>query len=114
MKSPGSTGTWNGSAYTGVTGSVASGRNGNAAPLWDGNGIVTSQSTATNGNYHSIGVARASDVQPATATATALWAGQIITGTDTLVMYTYGGDATLDGKINIDDYVKSTPASPPG
>jgi hypothetical protein len=51
-------------------------------------------------------VARASDVRPATATATALWAGQTITGTDTLVMYTYGGDATLDGKINIDDYVK--------
>ena len=25
---------------------------------------------------------------------------------DTLVMYTYGGDANLDGKINIDDYIK--------
>ena len=36
----------------------------------------------------------------------ALWAGQTITGTDTLVMYTYGGDANLDGKINIDDYIK--------
>src|SRR5204863_836413 len=43
---------------------------------------------------------------PRTATTTALWAGQVITGTDTLVMYTYGGDATLDGKINIDDYIK--------
>src|SRR5207248_8910871 len=35
---------------------------------------------------------------------TAVWAGQTVTGTDTLVMYTYGGDANLDGKINVDDY----------
>jgi autotransporter-associated beta strand protein len=102
----GATGSWNGSAYTGVTQLIASGRNGNTPPLWDGSGIVTSQSNATGGNFHSIGVARASDVRPATATATASWGGQTITGTDTLVMYTYGGDATLDGKINIDDYVK--------
>jgi hypothetical protein len=33
-----------------------------------------------------------------------LWGGQIITGTDTLVMYIYGGDTNLDDKINIDDY----------
>jgi autotransporter-associated beta strand protein len=99
-------GSWNGTAYTDVTGLIASGRNGNAAPLWDGNGIITTQSSATSGNYHSIGVARASDVRPATATATGLWAGQTITGTDTLVMFTYGGDATLDGKINVDDYIK--------
>ena len=31
-------------------------------------------------------------------------AGQTVHGSDTLVMYTYGGDANLDGKINIDDY----------
>jgi hypothetical protein len=85
---------------------VASGRNGNAMPLWDGNGIITSQSNATAGNYHSIGVAKASDVRPATATATGTWAGQTITGTDTLIIYTYGGDANLDGTLNIDDYVK--------
>jgi hypothetical protein len=90
--------------YTGVTGMVATTRNGGG---WAGtSGITTSQTLATTGNYTSIGVATASDVRPATATATGLWAGQTITGTDTLVMYTYGGDATLDGKINIDDYVK--------
>jgi fibronectin-binding autotransporter adhesin len=96
-------GTWNGSSYTDVAGLVATGRNGTA---WDGTGIVTSQTQAIGSNYTSIGVARASDVRPNTATETALWGGQTITGTDTLVMYTYGGDATLDGKINIDDYVK--------
>src|SRR5206468_3191985 len=35
---------------------------------------------------------------------TAVFAGQTVTGSDTLVMYTYGGDANLDGKINVDDY----------
>jgi hypothetical protein len=100
------TGTWNGSAYTGVTGFIAAGRNGGTLPLWDGSGIVTSQSDATGGNFTSIGVALASDVRPNTVSETATWAGQTVTGTDTLVMYTYGGDANLDGKLNIDDYVR--------
>src|SRR5213592_1303027 len=101
-----STGSWNGTAYTGITGIVQSGRGDSTLPLWDGHGIITSQSNATSGNFTAIAVARASDVRPATATATGTWAGQTITGSDTLVMYTYGGDANLDGKINIDDYVK--------
>jgi hypothetical protein len=97
-------GSWTGSAYNSMTGLIASGRN---AGAWDGaTGIVTSQSTATTSNLTSIGIARASDVRPNTASETALWSGQTITGTDTLIMYTYGGDATLDGQINIDDYVK--------
>src|SRR5207245_1366806 len=58
------------------------------------------------GNYTTLAIARTSDARPSTATTTALWAGQTITGTDVLVMYTYGGDANLDGKINIDDYVR--------
>src|SRR4029077_3903890 len=37
-----SPGTWNGSAYTGATGMIASGRNGGTTPLWDGYGIITS------------------------------------------------------------------------
>src|SRR5205814_4998587 len=37
-------------------------------------------------------------------TDTATFGGQVVTGSDTLVMYTYGGDANLDGKINVDDY----------
>jgi hypothetical protein len=97
-------GSLSGSSYTGVTGLIQSGRNGGG---WNGStGIVTSMSDAANSNFTTLGIARASDVRPTTATATDLWAGQTITGTDTLVMYTYGGDATLDGKLNIDDYVK--------
>jgi autotransporter-associated beta strand protein len=102
----GNAGTWNGSNYTGLTGLVRSGRNGNTLPLWDGSGIITSQTAATGGNFTSIAIARGSDAKPATATSTTLWAGQTITGTDVLVMYTYGGDANLDGKLNIDDYIR--------
>src|SRR5690242_11168517 len=36
--------------------------------------------------------------------ATTLWSGQSVTGSDTLVMFTYAGDANLDGTINVDDY----------
>ena len=39
-----------------------------------------------------------------TDTDTATFAGQPVLGSDTIAMVTYGGDATLDGKINIDDY----------
>src|SRR5213079_376385 len=89
-----------GSAYTGITGLVASGRNGNALPLWDGSGIVTSQSSATSGNFTSIAVATAQQAGRAGGTF-----GSIpVAAGDVLVMYTYGGDANLDGKINIDDY----------
>src|SRR5207302_8077313 len=52
----------------------------------------------------SIGVATAAQVKNLSASDTALWAGQTVTGTDTLVMYTYAGDANLDGKIDISDY----------
>jgi hypothetical protein len=99
-------GTWNGSDYTGVTGLIKSGRNGGG---WGGTtGIVTSQTQAIAGNLTTIGVAAASQVKgiAATATATATWAGQTVTGSDSLVMYTYGGDANLDGKINVDDYTR--------
>jgi autotransporter-associated beta strand protein len=90
--------------YNGVTGLIQSGR---GTGSWNGSvGIVTSQTQATTSNFHSIGIATGAQVKPASATATDTWAGQTITGTDTLVMYTYGGDANLDGKVNVDDYVR--------
>ena len=39
-----------------------------------------------------------------TGTQTATFAGQTVHATDTLVTYTYTGDANLDGKIDADDY----------
>jgi hypothetical protein len=73
-------GSWNGSAYTGVTGLIQSGRNGGA---WNGSGIV---SLSASKNFTTLGVAELNG--------------------DVVVKFTYGGDANLDGKINIDDYVR--------
>jgi hypothetical protein len=93
-------GTPNSSTYTGITGQIQSGRNGGA---WNGAGIV---STSASGNFTTLGVATAAQVKSINPADTAIWNGQTVTGTDTLVMYTYGGDANLDGKINVDDYGK--------
>jgi hypothetical protein len=90
-----------GGTYNGISGLIQSGRNGGG---WGGSGIVTSQTSATTSNLTSIGIASASEAKGIAPGATAVWAGQTVTGTDTLVMYTYGGDANLDGKLNVDDY----------
>jgi hypothetical protein len=103
----GSTGSWTGAAYTGVTGLVASGR---SDGTWDGTGIVTSAAARLSppksgaNDYTTLGVATAADVLSIAAGATGVWQGQSVRGSDTLIAYTYGGDANLDGVINIDDY----------
>jgi autotransporter-associated beta strand protein len=85
-----------------ITALIASGRNGGS---WSGSGIVTSQTAATSSSLTSLGVARAQQVKALPgATATGIWAGQTVTGSDVLVMYTYAGDANLDGKLSVDDY----------
>src|SRR5207253_1238365 len=90
-------GTWNGvSAYTGVTGLVAAGRNGgnwNAA-----SGITTS---SASGVLNSLAVAEASD---ALGPGTHLYGSETVDNTTVILKYTYGGDANLDGKIDISDY----------
>src|SRR6185295_17690875 len=77
---------------------VQSGRNGGS---WNGNGIITS---SASGSLTTLGVATAAQAKGIASSVTAVWNGQTVTGSDTLVMYTYGGDANLDGKINVDDY----------
>jgi autotransporter-associated beta strand protein len=96
----GDTGSLIGSAYTGISGMIQRGRDSGG---WSGSGIVTTQSAALHTNFTTIAVATAADIGITTA---ATWAGLPVSASDTLVMYTYGGDANLDGKINIDDYVR--------
>jgi hypothetical protein len=97
-------GTLSGSTYTGVTGLIERGRNGGS---WTGSGIITSQPDATGVSHRtSLGVATAAQACHIGTFETAVWNGQTVTGGDTLVMYTYTGDATLDGKVNIDDYMQ--------
>ena len=55
-----SVGSWNGSNYDGITGLVASGRNGG---FWTGSGIVTSMTAASGANHlTTLAVATAGEV----------------------------------------------------
>jgi autotransporter-associated beta strand protein len=92
-----SIGSWNGSTYTGVTGLIQKGRNGGA---WNGgSGILTSMPQAkTASPLTTLGVANVASA--------GAFRGVSIAAGDVLVMYTYIGDANLDGKVNVDDYVR--------
>src|SRR5439155_23302239 len=94
----GSIGTVSGGTYSGLTGLIQSGRNGGG---WNGSGIVTS---LASGHLITLGIASAAEAKGIAAGETAVWNGQTVTGSDALIMYTYGGDANLDGKIDVDDY----------
>jgi hypothetical protein len=92
----GSVGSFTGTSYEGVTGLLASGRNGGA---WNGSGIVTSMTAAKSPNLlTTLAVATAGDVGKTS------FGGMSVTSTDVLVMYTYTGDSNLTGKIDADDY----------
>ena len=84
-------GAFAGGAYTGVSALLADGR------------LMTTaggDSLASTG----LGVALAADALGIGPTETAEWSGQVVTGADTLVKYTYIGDTNLDGAIDADDY----------
>ena len=81
-----------------ITSLIASGRNGGG---WNGSGIVTSMAS---GSFTTLSVAEASAALGISGAQTKVFNGQIVDATSVLVKYTYGGDANLDGKINVDDY----------
>ena len=93
----GDIGSWNGSAYTGVTGLIQSGRGDGS---WNGDGIVTSMTDATTSILTTLAVALAEDV----GYAGGIFGGVSVDVGDVLVMYTWGGDAELDGDLDGDDY----------
>ena len=96
-------GTWNGSAYTGITNLITKGRNGGN---WNGaSGIVTSMSAASIANpLTTIGIAEASGALGLSGGQTALWDGVTVDATAVLVRYSFIGDANLSGTIDGDDY----------
>jgi autotransporter-associated beta strand protein len=90
-------GTWNGSSYTGLTGLIARGYHGGA---WDGaGGILTTLPAAASGRT-ALGIANAGQAGYGGGT----FGGVSVAAGDVLVMYTYAGDANLDGRITGDDY----------
>jgi hypothetical protein len=94
-------GVWDDTAhrYTKVTGYIQSGRNGGG---WDGQGIIASEHLGAD--YTTLGIAEARDVFSTGVNGTHLFEGVTVTGGAVIVKYTYGGDANVDGKINVDDY----------
>ena len=90
-------GSWDGSAYTRVIGMVASGR---GDGTWNDNGIVTSMTDATTSVLTTVAIALASETGHAGGT----FGGVSVTANDILIMYTWGGDADLDGDLDGDDY----------
>jgi hypothetical protein len=69
-----------------------------------GSGSISRAQALASGGVTALGIAEASEVLGITGTQTKLFAGQAVDSTTALVKCTYGGDANLDGKINVDDY----------
>jgi hypothetical protein len=86
--------------YNGITGAVQTGR---AQGAWNGPGINSSR-TAIAGGLTAIAVAEAGAVLGLSAGQTATWSGHTVDATSLLLMYTYDGDANLDGLLSGDDY----------
>jgi uncharacterized protein YaiE (UPF0345 family) len=93
-------GTWNGTAYTGLMGNIVSGYNNKT---WTGNGITSSMA---NGTTKVVGAAEATNVLKISSAQTGTYKSETVDGSAVIVRYTYGGDANLDGKVNVDDYVR--------
>jgi cytoskeletal protein CcmA (bactofilin family) len=82
-------GVWTGSQYDGVTGYIDSGR---------------LNSSSAVGVLKTLGVAEAREALNLIGSQTGTFAGEVVDSTAVLVKFTWGGDANIDGKINIDDY----------
>jgi arabinogalactan endo-1,4-beta-galactosidase len=92
----GNIGTASGAIYSGLAGLIQSAHNGGA---WNGPGITTRIAEAATG-LTSLGIATAADAGYTGGT----FGGVSVSPSDVLIMYTYAGDANLDGIISGDDY----------
>jgi hypothetical protein len=93
-------GTATAGTYNGLQGDVQRAYDFNA---WDQPGLTTSKGDAAAG-LTTIGIATGEQIRGLGPTDTDLFAGQTITGASTIAMYTYAGDANLDGVIDGGDY----------
>ena len=93
-------GTSTGGTYSGLQGEVQRASNFGA---WDQPGLTTSMPDAVAG-LTTIGIATGEQIRGLGPTDTDTFAGQTITGASTIAMYTYAGDANLDGTIDGGDY----------
>jgi hypothetical protein len=95
-------GTWNGTAYTGLTRKILDGR---AGGNWTGNGIITSMTDADAPSFRTtVGITEAALALNLDLGETGMWKGQLVDDTTVLIAYTYIGDADLSGAIDGDDF----------
>jgi hypothetical protein len=95
-----SPGTASAGTYNGLQGDVQRAYNFGA---WDQPGMTTSMPAAAAG-LTTIGVATGAQIRGLGPTDTDTFGGQTINGASTVAMYTYAGDANLDGVIDGGDY----------
>jgi hypothetical protein len=96
----GDAGTASEGIYNGLQGQVQSAWN---FGTWDGPGLTTSMPEALGG-VTTLGVATGEQVRGLGPTDTDVWAGVTINGASVIAMYTYAGDANLDGQVDAGDY----------
>ena len=90
-------GSFDGASYSGLTGQIALAYDFGA---WDGQGITTTQSAASAQGLTTVAIAAADQTPHAGGT----FGGLAVNSGDILLMYTYAGDANLDGVIDGGDY----------
>jgi T5SS/PEP-CTERM-associated repeat protein len=83
-----------------IRGDIASGYD---KGKWDGVGIVSSTAQSNTHHSTSLGIAEASVVLGISGSQIGIWDEQEVTATTVLVMYTWYGDANLDGVVNATD-----------
>ena len=80
---------------------VKNARNGGT---WNQPGITST--TAKNNANHTTGIGVLSGAEYSSVGGTGTFSGKSYAATDTLVKYTWNGDANFDGRVTFDDYVK--------
>jgi len=95
-------GTFAGGAYTGVQGDIARAYDFGS---WDLPGLMTSMPDAGPAvGTTTLAASDGASILFLGPTETGTWAGQQVTGSSTLVMYTYAGDVNFDGLVDASDY----------
>jgi hypothetical protein len=86
-----------------VAAAVSRGRSGGA---WTGNGITSSAARAQPQHATTLGFMTGADYRSVYGTS-ATFGGVAVTDSQTIIKYTWYGDADFNGKVNFDDYVRT-------
>jgi polygalacturonase len=94
-----------GTSTAAVQSLVASARNTPSSGAWLGSGITSSTARANASHSTSLGVISGADY--IAANSSSAFDGRTVGSSDTLVKFTWYGDADFNGRVNFDDYVRT-------